>query len=91
MPLEEGLGLRALGCALLANAQTDAALDAFAQSLALLEDKDPYEAARTQHQWALALHATEDMDESASLLESARTKFKRLGAQRDLAAVDEVL
>ncbi len=91
MPLEEGLGLRALGCALLANAQTDAALDAFAQSWALLEDKDPYEAARTQHQWGLALHASGDMDESARLLESARATFERLGAKRDLTAVDESL
>jgi tetratricopeptide (TPR) repeat protein len=88
--LEEGMSLRVVGQALLANDQTKAAFRAFEQSLSLLEGQDPYEAARTRAQWGLAL-ISRDADEAGRLLEKAQATFEELGAMRDLAAVKETL
>jgi len=89
--LDEGMGLRVLGQALLASGQHEQAMTAFAQSLALLGDTDPYEAARTRAQWGLALMSAGDCVRGTSLLQAARTTFQALGAKQDWAAVDERL
>ncbi len=91
LDLEEGMSLRVLGQALLASGQHQPALAAFEQSLSLLADRDPHEAARTKTQWGLALVPGGEADQGTTLLQEARSTFQRLGAKRDLAAVDEVL
>jgi tetratricopeptide (TPR) repeat protein len=91
MSLEEGSSRRVLGQALLANNQPQAALEAFSQSLALLEHRDPYEAARTQAEWGHALLPGPETERGITLLQEARATFERLGAQRDLAAVEGIL
>jgi tetratricopeptide (TPR) repeat protein len=93
---EEGMSLRVLAQVLLDNDQPEAAVEAFAQSLSLLEAKDPYEAARTRLEWGRALISEPEAPGSSTrqgitLLQEARATFERLGAQHDLAAVDELL
>jgi len=88
MSAEEGTSLRVLGYVLLVDDQTKAALDAFERSLALLVDRDPYEAARTRHQWGLALCGCGDVARGTSLLQQALTTFRQLGAKHDLSAVE---
>jgi hypothetical protein len=93
---EEGMSLRVLGQVLLDSGQSEAAVEAFAQSLSLLEAKDPYEAARTRLEWGRALISEREVPGSsirqgATLLQEARETFERLGAKRDLAVVDELL
>lgn len=83
--LDEGMGLRVLGQALLAAGRRDEALESFAQSLALLDDNDPYEAARTRAAWGLALAGDE---QGLGLLHEARTTFEKLGARGDLATIN---
>jgi tetratricopeptide (TPR) repeat protein len=91
MTQEEGMSRRVLGQALLAGDQPEKAAAAFERSLALLADRDPYEAARTRMQWGLALISGEDAERGRELLEEARATFEKLGARRDLAAVEEAL
>jgi tetratricopeptide (TPR) repeat protein len=91
MELEEGIGLRILGLALLADDQTEPALTAFEKSLSMLADQDPYEAARTRLEWGRHLASDTDTERGQALLREARTAFQELGAKRDLAAVDEIL
>ncbi len=86
-PREEGMGLRVLGQALLANNSFEQALHTFAQSVALLDDQDIYEAARTRASWGAA-----QPDASGSeLLCAACQTFRRIGAHDDLAVTLEVL
>lgn len=89
--LEEGSNLRVLGQVLLASGQQQSALDAFAQSLALLEDEDIYEAARTKMQWGAALLANGDSDRGKALLQEAQATFAQLGAARDLTLTAAIL
>jgi tetratricopeptide (TPR) repeat protein len=90
-PIAEGMSLRALGQALQVADRSAAAADAFAQSLALLDGRDTYEAARTQVQWARALAPGAGRAQSAALLRSARATFEQLGAQHDLEGAEEQL
>ncbi|NTU86000.1 MAG: hypothetical protein HGA45_42855, partial [Chloroflexales bacterium] len=86
-PREEGMGLRALGQALLAGGRPEQASSAFARSVELLDDQDPYEAARTRSAWGAArADATGD-----ELLRAAGATFAQLGARRDLEATLELL
>lgn len=91
MGLEEGSSRRVLGQALSAHGQYEAALAAFEQSLALLADRDPYEAARTRLEWGRALVAHGEGDRGLALLQAARTVFETLGARRDLAEAGDSL
>jgi len=88
---EEGMSLRILGQTLLACGRQESALTAFEQSLSILAGRDPYEAARTQTQWGLALRAKGDVPRGIALLQAARATLEKLGARRDLAAVDAFL
>ena len=71
--------------------QIESALKVFAQSLVLLEDKDPYEAARTRYQWGMALIAAGDNAKGMELLKAAQGVFQHLGAWQDLVAVETIL
>ncbi len=62
-----------------------------AESLALLENHDRYEAGRTRLYWGIALLANEDPARSRTLLQEARLTFASLGAIRDLEMVDRFL
>lgn len=83
---DEGIGLRVLGTVKLALQQREGALACFEQSLALLEDRDPYEAARTQMAWGECLLAGPERPRGLELLQKAESTFARLGAQRELDA-----
>lgn len=85
LDLEEGMSLRVLGQALLAAGSPAEALTAFEQSLARLDGRDPYEAARAKAAWGRALLAAAPTGERGlSLLREAEAVFQQLGAQRDL-------
>lgn len=91
MPLEEGVSLRVLAQVHLARHDCRAAMEAFGQSLALLEGKDPYEAARTQTEWGRHLLTGTDPETGKQLLQCAGRTFENLGAQRDWAMVRALL
>jgi hypothetical protein len=86
--LAEGRARRILGVALYAAGHTAEADAAFKSSLGLLEARDEYEIGRTLAQWA-ALLPDAEATSRAAMRDSARDIFARLGAQRDLAAVEE--
>lgn len=86
-PMNLGIGLRVLGQVRTAMGKMPAALSDFEQSYQLLNGQDPYEAARTQVQWAYALERNSKSSEAKALLEKARATFQALGAKKDL---DEV-
>jgi ATP/maltotriose-dependent transcriptional regulator MalT len=88
---EEGICLDIQARALLAAGQVEPALTAFKDSLALLDGRDPYEAARTRAAWGQALAFGPDADAGVRLLREARATFEQLGAVRDLAEVEELL
>jgi tetratricopeptide (TPR) repeat protein len=83
LKVDEGMSWRVLGQVFSTLGQRDQAVDAFVQSLALVQ-ADVYEVARTQLEWGRALNTT-DADRAAELLREARSTFERLGAQRELA------
>ncbi|MFP4439117.1 MAG: protein kinase domain-containing protein [Chloroflexaceae bacterium] len=86
-PREAGMGLRVLGQALLASERVEPAMDTFAQSVTLLDDQDPYEAARTRMAWGAGhMDAT-----GVALLRAAHTTFARLGARSDREMTRELL
>jgi tetratricopeptide (TPR) repeat protein len=89
-PYDEGLSLRIQGQILHAHGQTVDASNVFEQSQKLLAD-DPYESARTQALFGLALRSGQERERGMALLEQARATFARLGAKRDLAEVDRWL
>ena len=81
---DEGIGLRVLGKVKLAFQQREGALVCFEQSLAQLEGRDPYEAARTQAAWGECLLDGPERSRGLELLQKAESTFAQLGAQRDL-------
>ena len=87
--VDEGKAWRVKGQALAAAGQMTDALAAFERSLALLAGQDPYETARTQAQWGLALLSSGCTDRGKTMIQEARAVFQQLGALRDVAAVDE--
>lgn len=89
LDLELGMSQRVLGQVL--SAREEDARGAFEESLALLRSQDPYEAARTEHQWALTLLGRGDRAEASELLATARAAFLKLGAGRDLGEVEAIL
>jgi tetratricopeptide (TPR) repeat protein len=91
LQLEEGKALRVLGLALAAGGQPEAALAAFKRSVKLLQALDPYEAARTQVQWGMGLLSRATGERGRKLIQEAAAEFERLGAGRDVAAVQETL
>jgi tetratricopeptide (TPR) repeat protein len=84
---DEGIGLRVLGKVKLAFQQLEGALVCFEQSLAQLEGRDPYEAARTQTAWGECLLNGPERPRGLELLHKAEAAFAQLGAQRDLDMV----
>jgi hypothetical protein len=91
LSLDEGIGLRILGRILLAAGEPAPGIAAFDRSLELLTDNDPYEAARTQVQYGLALLRGTASTRGQSLLQKAHETFQALGAQHDLIALDALL
>ncbi len=88
---KEGSALRVLGQVQQAYHQLPAALTTFERSGVLLSGRDPYELACTQAAWGGALLTNQlDREHGKALLLEARLTFERLGAQRDLAALEEV-
>jgi ATP/maltotriose-dependent transcriptional regulator MalT len=89
---EEGKSRRVLGMVLAARHEHAQAYEALQRSLALLDADYPYEAARTRAAWAqILLVAGGDEQHATTLLQAARATFARLGAQRDLALVEQLL
>jgi tetratricopeptide (TPR) repeat protein len=84
---DEGIGLRVLGRIQLASQQYTEALANFEQSLAQLDGRDPYEAARTQTTWGQCLLAGPEHARGLALLRAAAATFEQMGAQRDLEMV----
>jgi tetratricopeptide (TPR) repeat protein len=60
----------------------------FEESVSVLSEIEPYEAARTKLVWGAALLNSSDKEKAALLFKEARQTFQRLGARRDLAEVD---
>ncbi len=90
MPTEEGQALRTLGVIQIAQSQVQEGLDAFEQSLALLEST-PYEAALTKLAWGEALIGLGDESTAVPMLEEAEEIFVKLGAQHDMSRVKGLL
>jgi tetratricopeptide (TPR) repeat protein len=86
--IDQGIGLRVLGQVQWTNSRPEEALASFEKSLAILADRDPYEAARAKVEWAKCLRSQGDTERSTLLLQEARATFQQLGAQRDLANLD---
>jgi tetratricopeptide (TPR) repeat protein len=83
-PINLGAALRVHGQVLFAQGQVNAAISDFERSFQLLDGQDPYEAARTQAQWAYALERVSKGGEGKALLAKARATFRELGAKNDL-------
>lgn len=77
--LEEGKAWRVKGQVLAVAGQSEAAVSALEQSLALLGNQDPYETARSQLQLAQALALAGDAERSATLHNEAEISLQRLG------------
>ena len=88
MKLEEGMGLRVWGEALLAAGQLEAALEAFNRSQTLLQGRDPFAEARTQAAWSRALLAKGDGSAGEEMRQQARATFQRLDACYHLALLE---
>jgi tetratricopeptide (TPR) repeat protein len=89
--IELGINYRILGQVFLAQNQRDDAYHAFQQSDSILKKAYPYEAARTQMQWGLTLLAEGNTKPGYMLLDKAQATFRALGAQSELAAVEQSL
>ncbi|MEZ4662258.1 MAG: tetratricopeptide repeat protein [Caldilineaceae bacterium] len=83
--MEQGEGLRVLGTVLQRLGQHQQALAAFEESLQILVDEDPYQAARTLALLGKFLLEAEERARGEALLQDAASTFARLGARRDLA------
>jgi ATP/maltotriose-dependent transcriptional regulator MalT len=88
---EEGISLRVLGQVYLAQEKPGPALETFERSLDILAEQDPYEAARTRVQVGQYWIAHGDAARGQASLAEAQATFRQLGAQSDLAAVENTL
>lgn len=88
--IELGINLRVLGLALLANDQRDEALAIFKRSESTLSKAYPYETARTRMEWGLSLIAEGNPEAGYTLLGKAQTTLRTLGAQSELAAIEQL-
>ena len=79
--IDEGIGLRVLGQVQLASSHLLDALASFEQSLKLLENRDPYEAARTKMVWGECLLYGPEPGNGERLLREAQEAFQRLGVK----------
>lgn len=84
--LELGKSLRVIAQLLLVEGSRLEARKVLEESLTLLVDEDPYEAARTMVKLGMMLESYEEGkgNEREVLLEDARMIFERLGAKREL-------
>lgn len=90
-PREVGKSMRVSAQAALAAGRFHEAEKLFVQSVALLDQHDRYEAARTRLSYGLVLVAGADPGLGARLLAEARAVFEAMGAQREAAAVARAL
>ncbi|MCB0158242.1 MAG: CHAT domain-containing protein [Caldilineaceae bacterium] len=84
MTLEEGMTLRVLGTAQTRMGANADAAASFAASVALLDERSPYDAARTRLAWARMLLATGATAEAETQLVRAHAWLHKLGAQREM-------
>ena len=86
---DKAIGLRVLGRVFASRAEYGLAQEAFTESVACLEDNDPYESARTKLQWGLALAAGGDAAAGRTLADEPRAALRKLGAGHELAQLDD--
>ena len=86
--LERGSSLRVLGLVFSALQQKHQALAAFEESLNVLIDEEPYEAARTMASFGLYLLEVEQHVKGDQMIRDALQNFSKLGAKRDLARLE---
>lgn len=86
-----GQNLRILGSIAFARNDIDAANEAFARSLDILEDLDPYQAALTQLSWGEWLTSSGKRERGIEMLVDAQRQFEALGAAREIEAVRELV
>jgi tetratricopeptide (TPR) repeat protein len=86
-PREIGKSRRVLGQVLVAAGRLDEATPLFDAAAQLLDEHDPYEAARARLAWSAALEQR-DPRCAAELRAAAQATFARLGAKRELALAD---
>jgi tetratricopeptide (TPR) repeat protein len=92
MVVEVGLSLRVLGQVLTAQGQHQPAIADFTESLTHLDGHNPYESARTRVAFGLALASkAQEHEQTQRLLTEAQAAFKKLGAQNDLTALEQIL
>jgi DNA-binding NarL/FixJ family response regulator len=90
-PLLHAMAADAAATVLLAEEDFRAALAALRRASATWQDlKAPYEVARVRCRVALACRGLGDDDAAAIELDAARAEFARLGAQPDVARVDQL-
>ena len=89
--VDEGVGLRVRGQAQRALCAWADAADSFNHSLKILENRDPYEAARTRFYWGQMMMVTGERAGSLALLRQASDEFKRLEARRDQEMVESLI
>jgi tetratricopeptide (TPR) repeat protein len=90
-PREQGMSQRVLGLVALAEGQRSEGFALLTASITLLDEADPYEAARSRLAHGRALRAAGDNGAADSLLSAARATFATLGARREIEAVDGVI
>lgn len=92
-PADEAFCLKVLGQVFWASGDHDAAVTAFASSLALLDGlrSYPFDAACTKMAWGSALLSGSNPDDGRALLQEARQVFQVAKAQPRLAALAELL
>jgi tetratricopeptide (TPR) repeat protein len=86
-----GQNLRILGSVALARNDIAAANEAFAQSLEILEELDPYQAALTQLSWGEWLTSSGERERGIEMLMAAQRQFEALGAARELVTVRQLV
>jgi DNA-binding CsgD family transcriptional regulator len=90
-PLTHALAAHAQGQVLLANGDVPSALDSLRSAWNRWEEIDcPYESARVRLLIALACQASNDDDTASMEFDFARAAFERLGAEPDVARVDQL-
>jgi ATP/maltotriose-dependent transcriptional regulator MalT len=89
--LEQGISQRVLGQIDATASDLTGACQSYQQSLDILTEMDPYEAARTKLAWGTALIGTPDKAKATTLLKEAKDTFETFGARRELAAMEVLL
>ncbi|NVB84837.1 MAG: tetratricopeptide repeat protein, partial [Kofleriaceae bacterium] len=90
LPLERAIALRLLAQIHARTGDGPRALHAIDEAAASLADLDRYESARTEAARARILRLTGDLEQAAAVRARAHAALTTLGAQRELAIIDDV-